>query len=135
MIHVRKKYERSGKFMEGSGWKGGIAIYLEARVFQYECRNQKADASFSFLSLPFLLLPFFSLTTELSDNGLSSITGPSDPDSASEGIYLPCVAVPGRGWSVGGGELSSILQSPPPPQSDIWIKHCLYWKSLYIKSQ
>lgn len=32
-------YARLGKFMEGLGWKRGIAVYLEARAFQYERGN------------------------------------------------------------------------------------------------
>lgn len=107
--------DQGSSWRDGWGWNRGIAISLEARAFQYERRNQKDNASFSFLpspwSLPllFLLLPFFGLTTEweseLNDSGLSSITGPSDPDSASQGIHPPCVGVPGRGWEGGTSPL------------------------------
>lgn len=72
MVHIRKKYVWSGKFMEGLRWKRGIVIYLEARAFQYECRNQKDNASFSFSLLPGLSLSFSSsslfLVSPLSGN-------------------------------------------------------------------
>lgn len=116
-----------------------LQLYLKWELFSINLENQRILLlPFSHFPplpqppLPFLLIPFSCLIAEWESQpwGFSQCRY-NDQDDAVWGSDQLCegVAVTGRGWGAGRGrghrELSSILQSPPSPQSDIWMKCCL----------